>query len=163
LSFTQLSIWSNKFLGKGLVPTILSNVHNSRTQRNFPCKKTSKEWILWGSSNIGFDFATRATSKMQKSCNKYPIVKLRSFGHNSFEHWTYLSSPCPWAILLVKVIGNCLSLDIILLHTYNLRRAFLTWSILSWITHRNSSFDQIDFVFHVWYKFHTFPIWISTP
>jgi hypothetical protein len=43
--------------------------------------------------------------------------------------------------------------NIILLHTYNLGSVVFTWSILSWIMHKNSSFDCTNFVFQVWYKF----------
>jgi len=111
-------------------------------------------------------------------------VKLGSFGHNSIEYYAYISSPWPCVIIRVRVISNCPSPDIILLHTCNLGSAIFAWSILSWIIHKNSSFDRIDFVFQVRYKilhdfwcricflalFHTlkphyysFPIWISSP
>jgi hypothetical protein len=40
-----------------------------------------------------------------------------------------------------------------LLHTCNLESTLFAWSILSWIMHRNSSFDHINFVLQVCYKF----------
>jgi hypothetical protein len=151
LSFTQLSIWSNKFLGKGLAPIIFSNVRNSRMQCNFPCKRWTKNESYGGSSNNSFDSTIGATSKAQKSRNIDPIVKLGSFGHNSFEYWAYISSPCPWATCesnrqLSKpryhFVTHC-----------SLGTSIFTWSILSWITHGNSSFDWTNFILHVWHKF----------
>ncbi len=66
----------------------------------------------------------------------------------------HISHPHDLAIIiLVRVISNFPNLNIILLHTYNLGNAIFAWSILSWIIHRNSSFDCINFVFQVWYKF----------
>jgi hypothetical protein len=52
-----------------------------------------------------------------------------------------------------KDIGNCPSPSIILLHICNLGSTVFAWSISSWIIHRNSSFDCINFVFQIWYKF----------
>jgi hypothetical protein len=52
-----------------------------------------------------------------------------------------------------KGYGQLSKTNIILLHTYNLGNIFFAWSILSWIMHRNSSFDCIDSVLQVWYKF----------
>ncbi len=40
-----------------------------------------------------------------------------------------------------------------LLHIYNLGNTIFAWFILSWIIHRNSSFNRINFVLQVWYKF----------
>ncbi len=80
-------------------------------------------------------------------------MKSRSFGHNSFKYWAHLSSTCPWAIIPIRVIGNCPSPNIILLYTCSLRKVVFAWSILSWITHRNSSFYQTNSILHVWYKF----------
>ncbi len=50
-------------------------------------------------------------------------------------------------------MGNCPSLDIILLHTCNLGSAIFAWSILSWIMDRNSSFNHTNFILQIWYKF----------
>ncbi len=119
----------------------------------FPLQKMSIEWVMRGSSNNSFDSTTMATSKVQKSHNKYPIMKFGSFGHNSFKYGTYLSSSCPWAVIPVRVLGNCPSLDILLLHICNLGITVFAWSILLWITHRDSSFDWMDFILHVWYYF----------
>lgn len=58
---------------------------------------------------IFFVYEIGVTSKVQKNRNKDPIVKLRSFGHNSFKYWAYFLSPCPCAIICVRVIGNCAS------------------------------------------------------
>jgi hypothetical protein len=80
-------------------------------------------------------------------------VKLGSFGHNSLEYCAYISFPCPCAIIPMRVMGNCPSLNIILLQTYNLGNAVFPRSILSWIMHRNSSFNRINFVLQMWYKF----------
>jgi hypothetical protein len=81
------------------------------------------------------------------------IVKLGSFGHNSFEYWTYLLPPCPWVIIPMRVMGNCQSLVIILLYICSLGSVIFAWSILSWMMHRNFSFDRSDFVRHAWYNF----------
>jgi hypothetical protein len=91
--------------------------------------------------------------------------------------------PQPCALIHVKVMGNCPSLNITLLHTCNLGNVVFAWSILSWIMHRNSSFNHTNFVFQVCYKFlhdfwckicflsfphilephcYSFPIWISS-
>ncbi len=99
--------------------------------------------------------------KVRKCYNKEPIVKLGSIAHNSFEYWTYISSPCPWAIIPIRVTCNWWNLEIILLHIWTLGRIFFVLSILSWIMQRNSTFDQTNFVLHVWYKFlHNF--WCKT-
>jgi hypothetical protein len=50
-------------------------------------------------------------------------------------------------------MGNCPSPNIILLHTYNLGSTIFAWSILSWIMHKNSSFNHIKLILQVWYKF----------
>jgi hypothetical protein len=91
-------------------------------------------------------------SKVWRSHNKDPIVKLGSLSHNSLQYCAYLSLPWPWAIIRIQVMGNCLSPQIILFTTYNLGSAIFTWPILSWITHKNSSFSHIDLDFQVWYK-----------
>jgi hypothetical protein len=112
-----------------------------------------KEWVLWGCSNNNFNFEIGAASKVRKSNNKDPIVKFGSFGHNSLEYCAYPSSPWLCTITLIRVMGNCPSLDIILLHICNLRSIVFAWSILSWIMHRNSSIDHTNYVLQVWYKF----------
>jgi hypothetical protein len=53
----------------------------------------------------------------------------------------------------LKVMGNCPSQNIIFLHICNLGSIVLPWSILSWIMHRNSSFNHTNHVLQVWYKF----------
>jgi hypothetical protein len=78
---------------------------------------------------------------------------LGSFGHNSLEHYAYFSSSWPCTIIPIRVMGNCLSQVIILLHTCNLRSAIFAWSILSWIMHRNSSFNHTNIVLQIWYNF----------
>jgi len=80
-------------------------------------------------------------------------VKFGSFGHNSLESCAYLSFLYPCVIVPMKVMGNCPSPYIILLQTCNLGSEVFTWSILSWIMHKNSSFDHTNYVFQVWYKF----------
>jgi hypothetical protein len=88
-------------------------------------------------SKKSFHSQIRTFSKIWNSRNKDPIMKLGSLGHNSLEYYAYLSSPWPHAIILMKVMGSCPSLEIILLATWNLRSAVFTWPILSWITHKN--------------------------
>jgi hypothetical protein len=78
---------------------------------------------------------------------------LGSFGHNSLEYCAYFSSPWPRVIIHVRVFGNFLSPNIILLHIYNLGSIVFAWSIFSWIMHRNSPFDCTNSVLQVWYKF----------
>jgi hypothetical protein len=63
------------------------------------------------------------TSNVHKSYNKNPIMKLGLFGHNSLEYCAYLSSSCPCAIIPMRIMGNCPSLDAILLYTCNLGSA----------------------------------------
>jgi hypothetical protein len=67
--------------------------------------------------------------------------------HISHPHDHVLLNTC-------KGMGNCPSLDIILLHTYNLGNVVFTWSILSWLMHRNSSINHTDFILQIW--------WVST-
>jgi hypothetical protein len=152
LFFTQLSIWSNKFIDKSIMPTIWSVLHNAHMQRNFPCNRHAKNEFCRKCSNNNFDFKIEAASKVQKSYIKDLIVKLGSFGHNLLAYCAYLSSLWPCTIILVEM-GNCLSPNIILLHTYNLRSAIFAWSILSWIMQKNSSFNCTNSVLQVWYKF----------
>jgi hypothetical protein len=122
----------------------------------FPLQHTCKKWVLHirgGCSNNNFDSKIGVTSKVRKNHNKDPIVKLGSFGHNSLEYYAYLSSPWPCTIIPIRVMGNFPRPNIILLHTHNLGKIVFAWSILSWIMHRNSSFDCIDSILQVWYKF----------
>ncbi len=153
MSLTQLPIWSNKFLGKGFKPTIWFGVHNSCMQHDFPSNIRAKNEFRGGCSNNNFDSKIRVTSKVCNNHNKDPIVKLGSFSHNLLEYCAYLSSPWPCVIIPVRVMGNCPRPNIILLHTYNLGSIVFAQSILSWIMHRNSSFDCIDSILQVWYKF----------
>jgi len=138
--------WNNKFLNKGFTPIVSFRVHNSCTQCDFPCKKHAKSELYGGCSNNNFEFEIRIASNVHKSHSKDSIVKLGSFGHNSLEYYAYFSSLCPCTIIPVKVMGNYLSPDIILLHTCSLGSEVFAWSILSWIMHRNSSFDYTNFV-----------------
>jgi hypothetical protein len=128
-------------------------IKGARMQCDFPCSICAKNEFYRGCSNNNFNCETKAASKVHNSCNKDLIVKFELFGHNSLEHCAYLSSPWPCVIILVRVMGNCPRPNIILLHTCNLGNIVFTWSILSWIMHKNSSFDHIDFVLQVWYKF----------
>jgi len=112
-----------------------------------------EKWISWGCSNNNFDSETRTTSNICKIHNKDPIVKLGLFGFNSLEYCAYFSSSCPCVIIPMRVMGNCPSPYIILLQTCNLGSAVFTWSILSWIMHRNSSFDCINSILQAWYKY----------
>jgi hypothetical protein len=90
------------------------------TQRDLPCKKRAKNELCGKCSNNNFDFKIRITSNIRKSRNKDPIMKLGSFGHNSFKYYAYLSSSCPCIIIPMRVAGNCLNLDFILLQICNL-------------------------------------------
>ncbi len=49
-------------------------------------------------------------------------------------------------------MGNCPSPQIILFATCNLGSVVFTWSILSWIMHRNSSLECTYLDLQVWYK-----------
>jgi len=122
-------------------------------QHDFPCNIHAKNEFCERCSNNNFDLKIGVTSKVHNNHNKDPIVKLGSFGHNSLEYCAYLSCPWPCTIISIRVMGNCPRPNIIMLHTYNPGNVVFAWSILSWIMHRNSSFDCIDFVIQVWYKF----------
>jgi hypothetical protein len=122
-------------------------------QHNFPCNIRAKNEFYGGCSNNNSNSGTRATSKVHKSHNKDPIVKLGLFGYNSLEYYAYLSSPWPCVNIPIRVMGNCPSPNIILLHTYNLGSTIFAWSILLWIMPRNSSFDRVNSILQVWYKF----------
>jgi hypothetical protein len=61
-------------------------------QYDFPYNICANDEFCRGCSNNNFDFEIGATSKVCKSRNKDPIVKLRSFGHNSLEYYAYFSS-----------------------------------------------------------------------
>ncbi len=150
---TQLSIWSNKFPGKGFRPTIWSKVRISCTQCDLPCNIHAKNEFYRGCSNNNSDSKTRAAFKVHNSHNKDPIVKLKSFGHNSLKYYAYLSLPWPCAIIPVRVMDNCPRPNIILLHTCNLGNVVFPWFILSWTMHKNSSFNFSNSIFQVWYKF----------
>jgi hypothetical protein len=90
--------------------------------------------------------------KFKEVFKNNPIVKLRSLGHNSLEYYTYLSSPWPWVIILVNIMGNCPSPQINLFTTCNLGSVVFAWSILSWITQRKSFLDYTNLGFQVSYK-----------
>jgi len=153
LSLTQLSIWSNNFFGKGFTLIVWYEVHNLFMQCDCPCNVCAKNEFYGGCSNNNFDFKTRIASKVHKSHNKDPILELGLFGHIPLEYCAYFSSQWPCNIIPIRVMGNCSSLDIILLHTCNLGSVVFAWSILSWIMHKNSSFDSIDSGLQVWYMF----------
>jgi hypothetical protein len=149
LFLTQLSIWSNQFLSKGFEPKIWSEMCNLHMQCDFPCNIHAKNQSCGGCSNNTFDSETWATSKLCKSHNKDPIVKLGLFGHNSLKYYAYLSSPWPCTFILVRVMGNCPNPYIIFLHICNLGSAIFAWSILLWIMHKNSSFDHTNSILQV--------------
>jgi hypothetical protein len=121
-------------------------------QHDFPCNICAKNEFCGGYSNNNFDSKTRVASKVRNSRNKDPIVKLGLFGHDSLEYYAYFTYPWPCVIVLIRVMGNCPRLNIILLHTYNLGNAVFAWFILSWIMHKNSSFNRIESL-QIWYKF----------
>jgi hypothetical protein len=122
-------------------------------QHDFPYNIRAKNEFYGGCSNNNFDFETLAAPKVHNSRNKDPIVKLGSFGHNSLKYYAYSSTPWPCTIIPVRVMDNCPRPNIILLHICNLRSIVFAWSTLSWILHRNSSFDHTNFILQVWYKF----------
>jgi hypothetical protein len=68
------------------------------------------------------------------------------------EYCAYLSSPWPWTIILINVMGKCPSSQIILFATYNLASVVFAWFILSWTIHKNSSLDRTDSNLQVWYQ-----------
>ncbi len=142
-----------KIHDRGFTPIIWSKVSNLRTQCDFPYKRHVKNEFYGECSNNNFNSETRTTSNICKNHNKDPIVKLGSFGHNSLKYCAYISSLRPCAIILMRVTSNCPNPNIILLQTCNLGSATFAWSILSWIMHRNSSFDRINYVLQMWYKF----------
>ncbi len=152
ISFTQISIWSNIFFRKGFTPIVWSEVHNSHTQCDFPCKRRVNNGFCGVCSNNNFDSKIGTTSNVCKSRNKDTIVKLGSFGHNSLEYCAYFSSSCPYAIIPMKIMSNCPSPYIILLQTCNFGSAIFAWSVLSWIMN-SSFFNHIDYILQVWYKF----------
>jgi hypothetical protein len=140
------------FLGKNFGPSIWSEVHSLRMQHDFPYNICVKNEFYEGCSNNNFNSETWVASKVHNSCNKDLIVKLGSFGHNSLKYCAYFSSPWPCAIIPVRIMGNYPRLDIILLHICNLGSASFACSILSWIMHRNSSFDPTNSILQIWYK-----------
>jgi hypothetical protein len=117
-----------------------------------PCKRCAKSVFWGGCSNKILDSQTRTFSKVWRIHNKDPIVKLGSLSHDSLQYCAYLSLTWPWVIIPTKVMGNCPSPQIILFATYNLGGAIFTWPILSWITHKNSSFSHTNSDLQVWYK-----------
>jgi hypothetical protein len=121
-------------------------------QHDFPCNRWTKNTFCRGCLNKIFYSKIWASSKAQKRHNNDPIVKLGSFGHNSLENYTYFSSPWPCTVILVRVMGNCPSLEFILFITWNLRSTTFARSILSWITHMNSSLDCTNSDLQIWYK-----------
>jgi hypothetical protein len=85
-------------------------VFNSHVQHDLPCKKCAKNTFYKRCSNKIFDSQTKVFSKVQNRHNMDPIVKLGSLGHNLLKYCTYLSLPWPYAIISVRVRGNCRSL-----------------------------------------------------
>jgi hypothetical protein len=71
-------------------------------------------------------------------------VKLRSLGQSSLEYWMKVLSPCLWVIILINVISNCPNLNTILFFISNQSKVVFKWSILSWITHKESSLNCTD-------------------
>ncbi len=104
--FHKLSIWSNNFLSKGFAPTTCSCAFNAFTQCKPPRISCSNNSFYNSWSNSLCDSWTSSFSKVCNRHKKYPIVKLRSLGYNSFEYWTNISSPCAWAIIIMNMIGN---------------------------------------------------------
>jgi hypothetical protein len=98
------------------------------------------------------DPQARIFSKVRRSYNKDPIVKLGFLSHTSMEYYVYLSSPWPWAIIPVNIMSNYPNPQIILFATCNLGNAVFTWSILSWIMHRNSYLECKYLDLQVWYN-----------
>ncbi len=105
------------------------------------CLSCNANHVLRSVFQKDFSLTNWSFSKILNSCNKDPIVKLGSLGQNPLEYYTYLSLPWPCALIPVRVMGNCPSLEITLLATWNLGNAIFTLSILSWITHKNYSLD----------------------
>jgi hypothetical protein len=88
--------------------------------------------------------------KLLPKCKRATIrTQLWNWDHLPTTHLNIMHIFCPHVHVLT---GNCPSPKIILLQIYSLGNAIFARSNLSWIMHRNSSFDHIDYVFHVWYK-----------
>jgi hypothetical protein len=68
-------------------------------------------------------------------------MKFRSLGQSSLKYWMKVLSPCPWAIISINVTNNCPNLDTILFLIWSQGKVVLKWSILSWITHKESSLN----------------------
>jgi hypothetical protein len=140
------------FFGKGFRPMIWSKMHNLRMQRDFPHNICAKNESYGGCSNNTFDSETQVVSKVHNSRNKDPIVKLGSFGRKLLELYIFF---IPMTIHYHFCKGNeqLPKAKYHLLHTCNLGSQVFPWSILSWIMHKNSSFDHTHYVLQVWYKF----------
>ncbi len=88
LTFTQLSIWNNNFLGNGFAPTTCSSAFNAFKHHELPCISCSKNSFCSSWLNNLCDSRTCSFSKVCNKRKRDPIMKLRSLGHNSFEYWS---------------------------------------------------------------------------
>ncbi len=122
-------------------------------RHDLPCRRHAKNALSRKCSNNILDSQTWAFSKVWNNYNNNPIIKLGSIGHKSLKYYAYFLFPWPCTIILVRLMGNCLIPKIILLATWNLKSAIFAWSNLSWITHKNSSFDRTNSNFQIWYMF----------
>ncbi len=120
-------------------------------QHNFPYNIRANNEFCKGYSNNNFDQKLGLLPKFTITVAR-THCEIRIVWPQFTKYYAYLSSPWSCIIILVRVTGNYPRPNIILLHTYNLGSTIFAWSILSWILHRKSLFDDIDFIFQVWYK-----------
>jgi hypothetical protein len=75
LSFTQLSIWNNKFFSNNFRPTTSFVIFYSLVQQDLPYKRHAKSAFWGGCSNKILDLQTKAFCKVQRSCNKDSTIQ----------------------------------------------------------------------------------------
>jgi hypothetical protein len=115
-----------------------SNAFNATKQWKPSCINLWKNAFYGLCSNKIVNSLMGSFSKVQNIYNNDPIVEFESFGQNSLEYWTYVSSPWPWAITLIKMTESLPKLETFFLHS-KFKRIILEWSILSWMTQRYPS------------------------
>ncbi len=124
-----------------MAPTTWFGAFSSPMHHDFPCNKQAKKTFCERCSNKTFNFETRSFSKIWKRRNNDPIVKLGSFSHNSLEYCICMTM----RYHTNEGNGQLSKPKNHFVFIWNLGSAVFAWSILSWITHRNSSLDRTNF------------------
>ncbi len=122
-------------------------------QHNFPCNTCAKNEYYESCSNNNSDSETRATSKLYKNSQQKPNCEIGIVWPQLIRILCISVIPMTMCYHTHKGNGQLSKPKYHFLHTYNLGSTVFAWSILSWIMHRNSSFNCINSILQVWYNF----------